>query len=140
MQKSLGMYARTIPIVVDCRSSSVKDYLINASGLILDSMKYGDYPFRLLAKEFNLNNGIIFEYNFDLNDTSFISDDIIFKKPEIRPYSDILCYVNEFEDGYVLRIDYSENYSKDYCTGFLKLFEEILIQMLNKNYLDDITG
>lgn len=35
------------------------------------------YPFRLLASEFNLNNDIFFEYNADLNDTSFIGNDMI---------------------------------------------------------------
>ena len=51
-KEALGMFVRTIPLIVNCKNSSVKEYLSDVSGLILDSMKYSVYPFRLLAHEF----------------------------------------------------------------------------------------
>lgn len=75
-QDALGMFVRTVPLVVDCKYTSVKEYLKNISDLTLDSMKYSIYPYRLLAKEFNLINDISFEYNSGLNDVSGIGSEL----------------------------------------------------------------
>ncbi|WP_407432411.1 condensation domain-containing protein, partial [Methanobrevibacter sp.] len=66
-QNALGMFIRTIPVLVDCENKDISDYLNDVSDLILKSMTNSIYPFRLLAREFNLNNNVVFEYNYDLN-------------------------------------------------------------------------
>ena len=59
-KEALGMFVRTIPLIVNCENVSVEEYLSGVSGLILDSMRYSVYPFRLLAHEFDLNNNVSF--------------------------------------------------------------------------------
>ena len=66
-QNALGMFVRTIPVIVDCQNRSINEYLASVSDLILASMVNSIYPFRLLASEFDLTNYVGFEYNYDLN-------------------------------------------------------------------------
>ncbi|WP_407432460.1 amino acid adenylation domain-containing protein, partial [Methanobrevibacter sp.] len=136
-QNALGMFVRTIPIIVDCRNKTVIDYLNDFSDLILDSMHYSIYPFRLLAREFDLSNTIGFEYNYDLNDVSDVGNDIIFSD-DADTVSEFLCVVNDLEDGFVIRVSYLDKYSSDTIVRFLNAFKEILIQILDKEKLGDI--
>ncbi len=137
-QDSLGMYARTTPVLVDCNQSTVKNYLDYFSNLILNSMSNNDYPFRLLANEFNLNNTVLFEYNFDLNDVSDIKEDIIVKETSKDSFSDFFCVINDLDDGFVIHINHSDMFSKDTAFCFAELYAQILYQMLNKKNLEDI--
>ncbi|WP_407432946.1 condensation domain-containing protein, partial [Methanobrevibacter sp.] len=136
---ALGMFVRTVPLIVDCKNTSVKEFLSNVSNLILDSIRYSVYPFRLLANEFNLNKNIGFEYNFDLNDVSnIISDELIIEDKSIGLISDFLCVVNDLEDGYLVNVDSCSKYSDNLIIRFLNAFKEILIEALNKDNLSDI--
>ena len=138
-QKSLGMFVRTIPVIVDCKNVSIKDYLSNVSDLLLDSMKYSVYPFRLLANEFELNNNVSFEYNFNLNDISGFEDEIIIRDSVIDLISDILCVVNDLSDGYLVTVESSKFYSNETVIRFLNVFKEVLIQILDNEYLSDVS-
>ena len=137
-QKAFGMFARTVPIIVDCSSSSVDDFLERTSELILDSMRYSVYPFRLLANEYDLNLNGAFEYNYNLNDVSDVGDELIIENLEINLISDFICVVNDLDDGYLLRIDSDEKYSNELIIRFLNVFKEILIQISDKENLSDI--
>ena len=139
IQNSLGMFARTTPILVDCRSSAVKDYLDYFSDLALNSMFNNVYPYRLLEKEFNLNNVVLFEYNLDLNDVSDIGDDLIIREMFKDSFSEFFCVINDLDDGYVLHINHADMFSSDTAVSFARLYARILIQMLDKENLDDIT-
>ena len=109
-QNALGMFVRTIPIIVDCSNDSVKDYLNNVSDLIIDSMKHSVYPYRLLANEFNLHMDLAFEYNYNLNDVSDIGDELVIEDMGMDLISDFLCVVNDLDDGYLIRIDSCDKY------------------------------
>ena len=137
-QNALGMYVRTIPLVVNCKNRSVGEYLSYVSDLILDSMKYSDYPFRLLAREFNLNKNVSFEYNSNLNDVSRIGDELVIEDMDIGLVSDFLCIVNDLTDGYLVSVQSCDKYSDDMIIRFLNSFKQILIEMLDKEELSDI--
>ena len=137
-QNALGMFARTIPVLVDCKKDYVKNYLSYFSDLTLNSMLNNAYPFRLLAEEFNLNNDVLFEYNFDLNDVSNIKDEIIVKEDIIDAFSEFFCIINDLDDGFVIHIKQTDKFSKNTAIDFAGLYEKILLQMLNKEKLEDI--
>ncbi|WP_407416356.1 AMP-binding protein, partial [Methanobrevibacter sp.] len=138
IQNALGMFVRTIPLMVDCKNDSIDSYLTKFSDLALNSMINAVYPFRLLASEFNLNNDVIFEYNFDLNDVSHIKDEMVVEEPIVEFVSDFLCVVNDLDDGFVVRIDHSDMYSDGTIVRFVESYREILIQMLEKEELSEI--
>ena len=136
-QDSLGMFIRTIPIIADCKNKSTHDFLHNMADLILNSMLNSIYPFRLLAKEFNLNNEVSFEYNYDLNDISDIKDKIVFSD-NTDLVSEFSCIVNDLEDGFVVNVSHTNKFSQDTAMRFANVFKEVLTQILDKKELCDI--
>ena len=136
-QDALGMFVRTIPLIVDCKDSSVDDYVNHVSDLVLDSMSNSVYPFRLLASEFGLSNSITFEYNYDLNDASGVGDEIVFSD-EARCVSDLLCVVNDLDDGFLVSLNHVDIISQDTAERFVNVFKEVLIKFLDKETLSDI--
>ena len=138
LQDSLGMFARTTPILVDCKKDYVKDYLDYFSDLALNSMFYNIYPFRLLEKEFNLNNEVLFEYNLDVNDVSDIGDDMIVKESFKDSFSDFFCVINDLDDGYVIHVNHSDMFSRETAIHFVEAYGQILVQIINMEKLDDI--
>ena len=136
-QDALSMFVQTIPIVVDCKNTSVESYVGEVSELILESMSNSIYPFRLVAAEFNLTNNVCFEYNFDLNDVSGIGDEIVFND-NADGVNDFLCVVNDLEDGFVVSVTHLDRFSQGTAERFVNVFKEILIQFLDKDELADI--
>ena len=137
-QESLGMYARTTPILVNCRYDNIKDYLDYFSDLALSSMSNNIYPYRLLEKEFNLDNVVLFEYNFDLNDVSNIKNTIVVKKTSKDAFSEFFCVINDLDDGYVIQVNHTDRFSSDTAIRFVKLYAQILTQILNKTKLGNL--
>ncbi len=137
LENAVGMYVNTIPIIIDCKNKAVDEYLNDVSDLILESMSNTVYPFRLLRSEFDLNNDVIFEYNYDLNDVSDVGDEIIYSD-KVDSVSDIICVVNDLDDGYAVNISHSDNHSKNTIGRFAKVFKEVLTQILDKDNLSDI--
>ena len=136
-QNSLGMFVRTVPVIIDCKDKSIRDYITSVSDLILKSLSNSIYPFRALASEFNLNNDVTFEYNHDLNDMSNIGDDIVFRDNTDR-VSELLCVVNNLDDGYVVNVNHLDRYSQNTAKRLACVFKEVLIQFLEKEELHDI--
>ena len=136
-QNALGMFVRTIPILVDCKNKSIYEYLSCVSDLILESMENNIYPFRLIASEFNLTNDVIFEYNYDLNDVSDIGDEIIFSN-DVNSVSEFSCVVQDLDDGYIVNVSHLDKFSQDTAARFVYVFKEVLIQFLDKENLGDV--
>ena len=132
------MFVRTIPVLVDCSNKSVSDFLSGVSDLVLEAMGSSVYPFRLLANDFGLSNSVGFEYNYDLNDTTGVGDEIIFSD-DADSVSELLCVVNDLDDGFLVSLDHLDNISQDTAERFVNVFKEILIQFLDKNTLGDIS-
>ncbi len=109
-QDALGMFIRTIPVLVDCSNKSVSDFLSGVSDLVLEAMENSVYPFRLLANDFGLSNSVGFEYNYDLNDTTDVGDEIIFSD-DADSVSELLCVVNDLDDGFLVSLDHLDNIS-----------------------------
>ena len=138
IQNSLGMFARTTPILVDCKNEDIKTYMNYFSDLVLNSMLNNVYPFRLLEKEFNLNNTVLFEYNFDLNDVSDVENDIIIRNTFKDSFSEFFCVINDLDDGYVIHVNHADMFSSNTAAQFVRLYGRILTQMLDKKNLNDI--
>ena len=131
------MFVRTIPVLVDCSNKSVSDFLSGVSDLVLEAMSSSVYPFRLLANDFDLSNSVSFEYNYDLNDTAGVGDEIIFSD-DADSVSEFSCVVNDLDDGFLVSLHHLDNISQNTAERFVNVFKEVLIQFLDKNTLGDI--
>uniref|UniRef100_UPI00388EE4B4 amino acid adenylation domain-containing protein n=1 Tax=Methanobrevibacter sp. TaxID=66852 RepID=UPI00388EE4B4 len=136
-QDAMGMFVRTIPIIVDCKNKSVKEYMNDVSDLILKSMSNSIYPFRLLASEFNINNNVLFEYNYDLNDVSKIGNDVIYKD-YAEGICEFSCIINDLDDGFLVNLDHNGKYSQNTAERFVNVFKKVLIGFLNNEHLSDV--
>lgn len=134
---AVSMFAHTIPILADCSNDSIKNYLINTSDLILESMSNSIYLFRLIASDFDLKNDVNFEYNYDLNEMSDIGDELILSD-ETDYVSELSCVVYDLDDGHVVNVSYFDQFSQDTIIRFVNVFKKVLIQFLEKKNLADI--
>ena len=66
LSDSVGMFVRTLPLLIDCNNQSIESFLNSSSTLVGSAMKYDLYPFRILANEYNLNSNILFQYSHDI--------------------------------------------------------------------------
>ena len=121
-EKALGMYVRTIPVIVDCVDVSVEEYIGKVSDIVLNSILYSDYPFRFLARDFGLTNDVSFEYNFNLNDVSRVDDDLICSEDTLGLVSNWQCVVNDLEDGFVVSVSHNDKYSQSTAIRFVANF------------------
>ena len=137
-EKALGMYVRTIPVIVDCVDVSVEEYIGNVSDVVLNSILYSDYSFRFLARDFDLINDVSFEYNFNLNDVSRVGDDLICSEDTLGLVSSWQCVVNDLDDGFVVSISHDDKYSQSTAIRFVKAFANILNEIIEKESLSDI--
>ena len=133
----LWMFVRTIPLVVDCKNKSINEYMSYVSDLTFDAIVNSIYPFRLLANEFDLNNEVIFEYNYGLNEIYDVGEDIVFSD-YADTVANFLCVVNDTDDGFVVTVNHADRFSQDTAERFVKVFKEVLIQSLEKDELLDI--
>lgn len=133
-QNALGAFLRTVPIVLECENSSFVDFLQNSSKKIFESMKASVYPFRLLSEKYSISNHISFEYNYNLNDTSFVDvDDVEYttdKNSNEKYMYNLMVYVNTYKKDYLITIIHENMYSKDTILKFADTYKSIFEQIL----------
>ena len=66
LSESVGMFVKTLPVLIDCKNQSVASFLDYSSTLINTLMKYDLYPFHVLVNEYDLNTNISFQYSHNL--------------------------------------------------------------------------
>ena len=158
---SIGMFVNTLPLLVDCKNSTVSSFLDNMSTLFYDVVKYNFYPFRLLANEYDIDSNIIFQflpewvkdYGFsddfnsaDLEDalidgmndfnSADLEDALIDDMDDL--ISDLLVEVIVNDDKYSLYVMHSDRYSKDFIKSFMESNKLILHEMMDVSHLAQI--
>lgn len=54
-------------------------------------------------------------------------------------FSDFICVVNDLDDGYLVSVGSSDNYSDEFVIRFLNVFKEVLEAIIYKNDLSQIS-
>ena len=102
----------TMPLLVDCKNQNIASFLASTS----ESIKYCE------KNRIDATSNIIFNYQTnEINSQDFNAN--IIKK----------------DNSFLLKINYSENYSKNTIERFLKSFKLIAHGFLNVNELKDVT-
>ncbi|WP_405294927.1 AMP-binding protein [Methanobrevibacter sp.] len=140
LSESVGMFVRTLPVLMDCKNQDVDSYLEYSSDLINSAMMYDLYPFRLLANEYDLNSNVFFQYSNIFSDV-LNGGDLKFSVDELSHdlNADLAFYIfNNGEDKLTIRILYSSVYSKSFMEHFVESYKLILHDMLKVDVLKDI--
>lgn len=141
LSRSIGMYVKLLPVLLDCKDQKVDVFLSYVSDLTNSVMKYDLVPFRTLASRYEVNAGTLFQYAHSLYmDTMNRDGQSIEPEPLPQdPDSELSFYVFDNEDdGLILRIKSSSRYSEDFIRRFAESYELILRDMMRAEQLTDI--
>lgn len=139
--QSVGMFVKTLPILMDCKNQTVDSYLEYSGSLVNTVMKNDLYPFRLLANEFDLKFDISFQYAHNLFSTLLDKDESGYCVNELEHDSegDLTFFIFDVgEDKLGIRILYSDKFSNTFIETFTKTYMLILREMLNVDKLGEI--
>ena len=141
LSESVGMFVRTLPVLMDCKNQEVSSFLDYSSSLINSVMKYDLYPFRILAKEYDLNTNILFQYSHDLFRKIFDRDNLDYVVDELKHdvVDDFIFYIfDSDENNLSIKIMYSDKYSKEFVERFVESYKLILMDMMSVERLSHI--
>ena len=141
LSQSVGMFVKTLPILMDCKNQDIGKYLKYSSDLINTSMKYDLYPFHVLANEYDLNSSVFFQYSHDIFANALNQGEFGFVVDELDHdlNGELSCFIfNLDENNLAIGMEYSDKYSKSFIEQFTKSYRLILQEMLNSNRLDEI--
>ena len=139
--QSVGMFGKTLPILMDCKNQSVNTFLQYSGDLVNSVMNCDLYPSHYLASEFDLKSDISFKYAHDLFSNLVDGDDYGYSINELEhDFEGDLTFVIFYADDYKLgiRILHSNKFSNTFIETFTKTYMLILREMLNVNELKEI--
>lgn len=142
LSRSVGMFVKTMPVLIDCSNNDTADYLKHASERINSVMKHDLYPFRLLAGRYDLNANIQFQYSHDIyaDALNLAGTDYEIEECTHDLDADFSFNILNSADGkFVIKLMCSSLYSKDFAKHFAESYEMILKGMTEAGKLGDIT-
>ena len=140
LSNSVGMFVRTLPLLLDCKNQSVSSFLKYSSNTINSLMEYDLYPFHVLANEYDLNSDILFQYSHDIFRNSF-DDNNDYHVDELKHESqgDMSFFIYDYgKDQFAIKIKYSDKFSYRFIKQFAESYKLILQEMICKDKLDEL--
>ena len=138
LSDSIGMFVKTLPILIDCANQDISSFLEYSSNLINSAMKYDLCPFRILANEYNLNSNITFQYAheiFNMFDNDYSKVEII----KTDSINDLSFFVYNIDDNrFGIKVTFSDKLSLEMIQQFVKTFKLVLKGMTDADNLSDI--
>ena len=143
---SIGMFVNTLPLVVNCKNQQVSSFMDYMSDLIYGVLSYNFYPYRSLTRDYDINLDVIFQFMPDwFMDDYVTSDGISNKNLTDKIIGDMDDFISDLEveviqngNDYILSINYSCKYSKDFIESFANTYKMILHDMINVEGLSEI--
>ena len=132
LTNSVGMFVRTLPILLDCKNQKVSSFFKQSSNIINSLIKYELYPFHQLTHEHDLNPNIFFQYSYDI----FENDIYELKHDFKRDLSFNIYDVSEDELG--IKVLYSEKFSQEFIKRFVDCYILILNGIMKVNELSNL--
>ena len=121
---SVGMFVCTLPLLINCKNQNVSSFLSETSSIVSSAMKYDSYPFSSLAKEYDLNSNISFQYAHNIFKDSLKHDVVELQHDTVY---DFAFYIYNLEkDTLGIKVLYSDKYSSAFVQSFVKTYEAIL--------------
>ena len=140
LSDSIGMYVRTLPLLLDCKNQTVDSFIESSSSIVHGAMKYDLYPFRSLVNDFDLSSDVYFQYSHDI--FKHVGDeDSNFNVCELKHklVGNLAFFVlNLSEDSFGVKVSYSDKFSRDFIEKFVESFDLILSQLIEVDCLSEI--
>jgi len=141
VRHSFGSYVKTYPFFLHFEEETVSDLLKKTNEENIESVKHLDYPFSMLMKDFGLSAEILFAYQGDY----FYKGELNNREVEVTPLlrkdgkEKLAIELHRLNDEYVIWLEYrSDLYEESTMEQIIKIYEQILLEFLNKKNLNDI--
>ena len=142
---AIGMFVNTLPLLIDCKNQDISSFVEYVSSVVYGVMRYNYYPFRILAKKYDINSNILFQFLPEwIKDTNI--DGIEIDLEEKNLYEDRSDFIADFgvrviqkNNNYILNVIYSDKYANDFINRFVESYKLILNDFLSVNVLGDIS-
>lgn len=139
LKGSVGMYTKTLPVLVDCSNRDVASFLHECARISNGAMLSDGYPFRLLAGEYSVTSSIQFQYSHDLGHVLEVEKRnaalFLLRHDNV---ADLEFNVGKRADGFICRVHHSAKYSDGLCDRIVECFDEVLRGMMGCVELKDI--
>ena len=133
---SVGMFVCTLPLLINCENQKVFSFLTETGNIISSTMKHDLYPFSLLAKEYDLNSSISFQYAHNIFKDSLKQDIVELQHDTVQ---DLTFYIYNLEKNTLgIKVLHSNKYSRDFVKTFVKTYKAILHEMMIVDNLSEI--
>ena len=140
LSNSVGMFVRTLPVLINCENQNVDSFLKYSSQLINSTMNYDLYPYRILANEYELNSEIYFQYAHNIF-TDSLNNELITHIEEL-PHDlkvDLSFFIfNSNENEYGIRVIFSDKFDEKFIKRFIDSYKLVLKEITNVDELSDI--
>ena len=141
LSQSVGMFVRTLPLIINCENQSVDSFLNYSSALINSAMKYDLYSYQNLANRYGIGSSILFQYAHDIYD-NFANGNGLYESIEELDHNhvgDLSFFIFKHgENALGIKVEYSSKYSYDLIMHFVESFEMILKDILKVDELSEI--
>ena len=132
LSESVGMFVKTLPILVDCKNQNVSSFFRYSSNLINSVMKYDLYPLNALTNKYDFNTDVYFQYSHNI-----FKNEVYELKHDIQRDLTFFVYIAD-EDKLGIKILYSEKFSKEFIKHFADSYISILNEIMDVKELSDI--
>ena len=142
---AIGMFVNTLPLLIDCKNQDISSFVEYVSAVVYGVMRYNYYPFRILAKKYDINSNILFQFLPEwIKDTNIDGIELDLEEKDL--YEDRSDFIADFgvrviqkNNNYILNVIYSDKYANDFINRFVESYKLILNDFLSVNVLGDIS-
>ncbi|MBO4797734.1 MAG: AMP-binding protein, partial [Candidatus Methanomethylophilaceae archaeon] len=130
LDRSIGMFVKTIPVCIDCSDRPVCDFISSVTEKVYDCTRYGFVPFRELSSKYGINIDVLYQHL-----------PVIIEQSESgtgNTISDFNAVTYETADGFGLDIEHSSAFSGAFIKRFADTFDLILNGIVSAGKLSDI--
>ncbi|MBO4569275.1 MAG: amino acid adenylation domain-containing protein, partial [Candidatus Methanomethylophilaceae archaeon] len=137
LERSVGMFVRTVPVRIDCSDTQVDGFVSKASETVYGAMSAGFVPFRKLSSEYGVKPDVIFQYA-PKGEASELMEGILSGSPDMFSSSGVSVAVMDLPDELRATISHGRRISVKTAEGILKALDRTLSGMLELDRMSDI--
>ena len=134
-ENSAGMLVRTLPLALDCRDRTVKEFISEASERILGTISNQLCPFHSIVKGLNVRFGIVFNH---LTGVEQHGDAVRSGMKERDVIGDLTFNLIQSDGSYILAYVHSSRYSESTVWSMVRAFDLVLSGLMSCSRLSDI--
>ncbi|MBO4569029.1 MAG: AMP-binding protein, partial [Candidatus Methanomethylophilaceae archaeon] len=134
LERSVGMFVRTVPVRVDCSDMEAEEFVKKSSDAALMCVDAGFIPFRELSSKYGVKADVLFQH-MPLQNVQEIAGS---GNPEKDSIADMAAVTLELPDSMRLAISHSSRFTDDFMSRFAETFDCVLRGVLDKKRMSEI--